>query len=345
MQFPFGFWKPSSSADLLSGANGSLSLNATTATINAGDIKRYSSISLTNSAILYVLGYNTYGAANPGHLPTIIGCAGNCTIDATSQITAAGTNAGLAADFYGDTEYSAATIPFDAALNPISYYRMGGYGGYGGETGGFTTLPGNDLTYGASGAPTGHGGGGSGYVDGGNTTDDQPWGTSGYGADSIASGSPTPYAYPAANGFGGEGSPGAGGETGTGISVGGGGAGGLRGLSGGAIFLQVAGTANITGTIDVSGTNGGPGGGGGLADTSDSEAYGGGGGGGGAGGSGGYVWIYYKTGTVTPTINANGGTGGHGGAEGIAYGPFAVNGYAGSAGVDGLAGGSIIAAY
>lgn len=344
MQFPFGFWKPSSSADLLSGADGVLSLNATSINIAAGSIKRYSSISLINAASINITGFPTHGASNPGYAPTLIGCSGNCTIDASSSINAAQINAGESDDYNADTTYSAATVPFDAAINPISYDRFGGYGGNGGETGGWGYTFGYDIGVGPDVLPTGHGGGGSGYADGGNTTSDQLWGTSGYGAESTAAGQ-TSYVYPTSVGFGASGSDGAGGEVGGGISVGGGGSGGLRGLSGGAVFLQIAGTASITGTIDISGQSGGNGGAGGVASSPDNGAYGGGGGGGGAGGSGGYAWIYYKSGSVAASILINGGGGGGSGGGGLADGPAPVEGFTGTYGTDGLDGGSTVATY
>jgi hypothetical protein len=339
MQIPFSFIK--SGADLMSGADGALSIDGTTVNIDAGDIKRYSSISIINSGILNIRGFSVYGSANTGYLPTIIGCSGNCTINTGGKIQAID-NAGLAADYYDTETYSAPVVPSDSAVNPISYSRSGTYGGDGGETGGYGTIPGT----GAATTPyTGHGGGGAGSTDGGNATLTDDWGTSGAGGDSI-NGYPA-GSTPEFSGFGVSGSTGFGGEVGNGVSVGGGASGGVRGISGGAIYLQIGGTASIdASTIFANGSAGGDGGIGGPASTTDDSSFGGGGGGGGAGGSGGYVWIRYKTGTVSGTaINITGGAGGFGGLGGIATGPSPLDGIVGSDGGNGSSGGSSVATY
>jgi hypothetical protein len=346
-QFPFSFWKAATaSADLLSGADGALSINGTSVHIAAGSIKRYSSISIINNGELVIDGWNIYGSSNPGHLPTLIGCSGNCTINTGGQIVAID-NAGDTTEFYGDFDYSADTVPFDSALTPITYTRFGGYGGIGGESGGYGTIYGSDVEYGSGPYPTGHGGGGSGGYDGGNTTDAADWGVSGYGGDSANNNGATS----GVTGFSVNGGTGVGGEVGSGMSVGAGGSGGSRGLSGGAVFLQVAGVATISAsTIDVSGSNGGNGGDGGSASTTDDGAIGGGSGGGGAGGSGGYAWIYYKSG-MGSSVNASAvittaGVGGLTGVGGIAYdGTYLSDGYGGANGSDGVEGGSTIATY
>lgn len=341
--FPFAFW--TSSADLLSGADGALSLNGTTAYIDAGDIKRYSSISIINSGQLVIRGYSYYGTANPGHLPTLIGCQGNCTINTAGQIIAQD-NIGPATYFYGDKNIPASTVPFDAAIASIAYDRMGGYGGNGGETGGYGTIPGYDTGYGPDGAPTGHGGGGAGANDGSVCSDGFDWGVSGTGADSTTQTAPSGMVA-IIDGFSVNGADGLGGEVGSGVSVGGGGGGGTRAYSGGAVFLQIGGVATIdTGSIALMGSDGGQGGMGGQSDSPDDASYAGGGGGGGYGGSGGYGWIYYKSGSVAAdAVWVSGGIGGAGGASGIAYGPYPVGGYPGDGGGVGVDGGFTIATY
>jgi hypothetical protein len=342
--FPFAFW--TTSADLMSGADGALSINATAAYINAGDIKRYSSISIINGGALIIRGY-TYGVNN-GELPTLIGCSGNCTIQAGSSIKATD-NAGDPDEFYGDFDYSAPVIPFDCVVSPVSYTRFGGVGGQGGETSGYGTIPGSDVEWGSGPYPTGNGGGGAGYTDGGNTSDANEWGDAGAGGDSTAS-SGTGGPYHPVDGFSSNGFVGYGGEVGTGISVGGGGSGALRGISGGAIYIQIGGTASIpANSINVFGAEGGIGGDGGIASTGDDVSLGGGGGGGGAGGSGGYVWIRYKSGTVNASaVVLTGGVGGAGGLGGWAD-PLSPFGYAdglpGNSGSNGVDGTSDIATY
>lgn len=340
--FPFAFW--TTSDDLMSGADGALSINGTAVYINAGDIKRYSSISIINGGALIIRGYDY--DVNNGEIPTLIGCAGNCTIASGGQISATG-NAGDPAEFYGDFDYSAPVIPFDCVVSPVSYTRFGGYGGAGGESGGWGTIYGIDETW--LGYPTGNGGGGAGYTDGGSTSDGNPWGDAGYGGDSsISSGIGGPY-HPV-DGFGSNGFIGYGGEVGSGTSVGGGGSGALRGLSGGAIYIQIGGTASIAAnSFLVYGMDAGGGGDGGAASTPDADSYGGGGGGGGKGGSGGFVWIRYKSGTVNvAAVNYVGGVGGVGGLGGVAdpSSPFGyADGFPGETGADGDPGGESIATY
>lgn len=344
-QFPFSFWK--SGADLMSGADGALSLNGTILFIPAGSIKRYSSISIINNGELVIQGYDTYGTSNPGYLPTLIGCSGNCTINTGGKISAQD-NAGALDDYYGDTDYSAPTVPFDSALTPITYTRFGGVGGFGGETGGWGTLYGTDVEYGSGPKPTGHGGGGAGYDDGGNTQDNSLWGISGEGGNT-GNGNGRSGGV---SSFGSNGTVGNGGEVGTGDSIGGGGSGGARGLSGGCVYLQVAGVANIdANSINVSGSNGGNGGDGGAASTPDGNEVGGGAGGGAAGGSGGYGIIRYKSGmgssVSVSAVTVTGGTGGVSGAGGICsqMGISYADGYPGSDGPAGVDGASDIATY
>lgn len=343
------FLSPPGGADLESGVDGPLSINGGVAFIDAGDIKRYSSMLIINSGELVVRGWTTYGILNPGNIPTLIGCQGNCTINTGGKITAVD-NAGDEIDFYGDVDYSAPVVPFDAVVNPITYTRFGSFGGAGGETGGAGTFPGADSAiFGPGMNPTGHGGGGAGSTDGRNTTDVHDWGDSGDGGNSTAGLGPTGI-WPALSNFSSAGVSAYGGEVGVGDSIGDGGSGGLRALSGGAIYLQIGGTANIdANSIDVTGSTGGNGGNGGYASTPVGSSIGGGGAGAGAGGSGGYGWIRYSNGTVNASaVNYSGGLGGTGGLGGIAdpLSPFgAADGFPGSDGGVGSDGGSSIATY
>lgn len=324
--------------DLMSGADGDLTINGTASYVTAGSIKRYNNLTIINGGALVITGfYHTGGGSgsyptNDGRLPTIIGVAGTCTIDSTSSIDATD-NAGKEDHYYEDQTYTATTVPYDCAVAVVSYVRYGGIGGAGGESGGSGAIFGYDLY------PTGHGGGGAGATDGGETSDAFPWGQAGYGGASgtygITNGY-SPYDY----GFSVNGAIGVGGEVISGPSFGGGGAGGVRGLSGGAVLLQVN-VAAITGVINIFGADAGNGGNGGVANSGDDESYGGGPGGGGAGGSGGYFWGRYKSGTFTPSINDSGGLGGLAGTPGSASNP----GYDGTPGADGETGGYSIATY
>lgn len=339
------FKEISSGADLMSGSDGALSLNGTTAYIDAGNIKRYSSISIINNGKLVVRGYSVYQATNPGYLPTLIGCQNNCTINTGGQIIAID-NAGDDLSFYGDATYSAPVIPSDCAVPSISYTRYGSFGGNGGETGGFGTNAGYDEVWPPYFNPTGHGGGGAGFTDGGITQNDYAWGSSGAGA---ASGNQPAVdgLYPNISGFGASGTAGLGGEVATGDSVGGGGAGGLRGISGGCVYLQIGGVASVAASsIDLRGSPGGNGGAGGLGYTLAGTAIGGGGGGAGAGGSGGTGIIRYKSGTVSGSaVLYTGAAGGIGGAGGPDLTLMGQDGYPGQDGNMGSDGGSDIAVY
>lgn len=105
--------------------------------------------------------------------------------------------------------------------------------------------------------------------------------------------------------------------------------GGFRGAHGQAIYIK-ANKIQGSGTINVSGQNGGNGGAGGEY-LSEGELYANGSGGGGAGGDGGKVWLRAKKGT--PSLNVIV-TGGERGARGVSS-PGAVeaeHGVAGSAG-------------
>lgn len=105
--------------------------------------------------------------------------------------------------------------------------------------------------------------------------------------------------------------------------------GGFRGAHGQAIYIKAS-RIQGSGTIDVSGQNGGNGGAGGEY-LSEGELYANGSGGGGAGGDGGKVWLRAKKGT--PSLNVIV-TGGERGARGVSS-PGAIeaeHGVAGSVG-------------
>ncbi len=328
-------------ADLLSGADGALSLNGTTDYIDAGDVKRYSSISIINNGELVIRGYSLGFYTNDGTSPTAIGCAGNCTINTGGKITVK-QNALALDDFGGPHTYSL-SLPADAAIPTASFSITQNAGGYGGESNGGGGIGGFDY------ANTGHGSGAGGVTNGANADTIDPWGVSGAGGDGTAYGLGGGGLNVLGSGFSMNGLDGTGGETSGENSYGGGGSGGTRGASGGCVYLQVAGTLSVSGVvIDASGSNGGDGGIGGAASSDGYYASGGGGGGGGAGGSGGKVIVRYKLGSfASGNCNVAGGTGGAGGApgEGFDTGGGASFGYNGNTGDNGNAGSTDIATY
>jgi hypothetical protein len=327
--------------DLLSGADGALSLNGTTAYIDAGDIKRYSSMSIINNGQLIVRGYSLGFYVNNGSSPTAIGCSGNCTINTGGKIVVK-ENA-LEPDDFGGPHTFNLSLPWDSAVATASYSITQNLGGYGGETNGGGGIGGSDY------ATTGHGSGAGALNNGGNADTIEDWGVSGYGGDGTAAGLGGGGSWPVSSGFSFTGEFGTGGETGSGISVGGGGAGGGRGAHGGCLYLQVEGTLSVNGVvIDASGSNGGVGGEGGAADTPDDFSFGGGSGGGGAGGSGGKVIVRYKLGAfVSGNCNVAAGVGGVAGNPGIGIdnGFGAADGLPGGSGSNGNAGSTDIATY
>ena len=348
------FFAPSvgQQADLMSGADGNLTLASGNYYWNAGDIKRFDNVSIASGVTIYIRGWVTYGLANTGVAPILIGVKGNCTISTGAQFIITD-NAGVVGDYYGDQEYfydsvAGQPVPFDCAAGNFSYYRMGNWGGYGGETAGWGTVGGSDADLGSG--PTGHGGGGGGYDNGGTCNNSSGYfGVSGEGGPpGNATSFPTPGIDASDLGFGHGGNNGVGGEVGTGFSIGAGGSGGTRGLSGGCLYLQIAGTANIGSNVFWAvGQSGGDGGAGGAADSGDDTgAAGGGGGGGGAGGSGGTIIIRYKTGTIDPACAEVGGTaGGFGGIGGSTEGTGPEPWQAGGDGTAGYSGTVDIATY
>jgi hypothetical protein len=322
--------------DLMSGADGALVINGGGVDISAGEIKRYSSISITNSGRLYIRGAAYYFFSNDGTIPTLIGCSGNCTINTGGKIIATDNAANTENGNYGGSTFTAPTVPFDAVVTPIEYTTSYSYGGGGGSS---YSSGGVDNSYGC-------GGGGAG-LDDGNSSYGAFWGTAGSGGNGTAAGGGgigfAPY-----DGFGLMGTDGLGGETVTGLSVGGGAGGGARGASGSMVYIQVGGTISVSGVvIDTSGGNGGAGGAGGLGSSPDDDSYGGGGGGGGAGGHGGNVTIRYKSGSITSSnVTVLGGIGALGGQGGSGLGGFGgFDGVAGTNGDNGVTGTIDIASY
>jgi hypothetical protein len=301
----------------MSGADGPLSINGTTVYINAGDTKRYSSISIINGGSLYVRGFNELGPeTNPGTQPVLIGCSGNCTIN-TGGTIAAVDNGLLNTDQpgYGAT-YTKTPVPFDCVYGPVSYSVFGGEGGAGGNNVGYGG--GNDTD-----SFWGHGGGGAGYGNGANTFDDVGWGQSGQGADSGTNEFGGSSVGPYYNGYSAMGQTGGGGETSGQDSYGAGGSGGVRGVSGGCIYLQVGGTISVSGVVLLAhGNTGGDGGTGGVAQTDlPNFSIGGGGGGAGTGGCGGTIIVRYKSGSITSAnCDVTAGATGSGGLGGAATG-------------------------
>ena len=329
------------------GSDGALSLNGTTLTIAAGSVKDYSSISIINNGHLRIVDGPPLGgtlATNDGTQPTIIGCAGNCTINTGGKITAL--NCGLGEFDYGAVSYQynfSKVPPAGAVVTPISFTATMYPGGEGGSCD-YGSIPGADAI------GCGQGGGGAGYGDGGETSVDIGWGKSGSGTESSTDANVAGGLNPFDVGFGYGGEAGTGGETAGVDSIGGGGSGGVRGYCGGCIYLQVGGTLSVSGSvIHAYGSSGGVGGNGGPAATTDgATAYGGGGGAGASGGSGGKVIVRYRSGSILSTnINVLGGPSGSGGEGGLADSPGggAIAGGQGSAGTNGPNGSVDLATY
>lgn len=112
-----------------------------------------------------------------------------------------------------------------------------------------------------------------------------------------------------------------GGGGGTGGNAYSGGAGGAGGRGGGAMYMEVAGAWNFTGTIDISGQAG-------TAGTNSGASADASGAGGGAGGNCGHMMVLYSTLTANSgTVTASGGAGGAGGTS-----PGGANARAGGGG-------------
>lgn len=224
--------------------DGALTINGTTTHLAAGSVKKYSSISITNSGILQIDGGNAW---------TIIGNCGAFTLSTSGKILINdGTN-------IGGTFTATVPTPDNTALSFTVATTVGGQGG--------------DSDPGVAGQPSsGNGGGGAGSgdaqdansTDGGNGSDGFPIAAGGAGAHI----------------YGNSGTNGANGlDTGGG---GGGGSSGQNG-SALYLKIAGAVTDDGSGLISCRGSAGGNGGTGGNG-TANFGAGGGGGGGGGNGG-------------------------------------------------------------
>ena len=315
-------------ADLMSGADGALVVDSGDVYINAGDIKRYSSITLDGYNLI-VRGATSLGlATNDGKTPTIIGCQGNFTQTVNGGYILLQENGYASGNGMQGFTYSAPVVPFDSVVNPIQYTVIAGSGGDGGTS---DTLAGYDNdNWGCGG-----GGGGGGATINIDAAEGGGWGVGGTGALSSQGGAGGDGADCLYDGFGVSGGVGANSSVATLFSAGGGGGAGSRGLNGGMLFLQIGATAAINGGtfIYALGGAGGSGGDGGTAFSPDYFCVGGGGGGGGSGGNGGNITIRYKSGYIDPSLvecwASEGGMGGYGGIG---------SGYEGYPGFDGLTG-------
>ncbi len=184
----------------------------------------------------------------------------------------------------------AGTVNFQASTMPNVSLYTGFAGGLGGGSGGASTFGGSGAGGGSSGIPLGAQGGGGG----------------GFGAPGGAGG--------AAGGLSGAAGGGANGDLTVALQGGGGGgagsssmigAGGKGGGGGGAIEIGALGVISVSGSIDVSGSAGGPGLGTGLSVASS----------GGGGGSGGGILLHGQSVVVTGSLIADGGVGGAGGSS------------------------------
>ncbi|MEN9912850.1 MAG: hypothetical protein RLY66_258 [Candidatus Parcubacteria bacterium] len=301
---------------MFAGTDGALTINGTTVNISPST-KLYSSVSITNGGILNIVGNGSW---------MIIGSAGSFTIDATSKIQYIGVGTTTA-----NGTGSSTTSPDGVSLSYSSNYASDGGGAGGGVLCGtedFLAEPGNPLSAAdgkCGGSPLyGNGGGGAAfdYNDGHVAT----LSAGGAGANGSLGGLNS-----CLGGAGGtiNSKDGADGEdcftSAPYYTNGAGGGGGFRGDNGGAIYIKVAGTVTIAGTIDVSGSAGGTGGDGGDA-TDEPAALGGGGGGGGDGGNGGKIQLVYISGSVTGSLLSDIAGGGAGGAGGVGFSGNAVNG-------------------
>lgn len=321
------------------GADGALSINGTNVNLAAGSIKDYSSISIINNGTLTLI--NSL-PSNVGTIPTIIGCSGNLTINTGGKIIgrcAVGA-AQMSAPYTNQTFTN--TVPAGGAVSSVSFDYFFKPGGAGGAAA---------ISFGGAAAVYGHGGGGAGDGDGGPSeavgAPTTEWGKSGNGAPDNQNETPQIgiSAYP--NVFGNSGTQGESVEGNGGVTIGGGGAGGTRGMGGNCLYLQVAGTVSVSGVvISLFGGFGGDGGNGGLSFDPTGFAYAGGGGGGGAGGNGGKFICRYKSGSITgANVSVVAGAAGSGGPGGVGEGAIPTNGDDGIAGTDGDNGTTDIATY
>jgi hypothetical protein len=289
--------------------------------------------------------------------PSLIGVAGNLTINGTIRIV----------DKFTDSSWpTSTTVSRTLPLLNLQVFswttpaaRTGGGGGSKGfgvaGSGGNVRSPPTALG-GAGGGYNTNGGNGQGTGDGGIGGSGGTSATSASNGASVADG----FGLTGANGggrnynngeFGGNGSGCGGGGGGGGWFSsfsgnkgcgGGGGSGGWPGRNGAALYLRVLGYISGSGTISAAGENGRSGFNGGNY---GSISFGGNGGGGGAGGSGGNITIKYNslTGVSTSVAAGSGGGGGSGGSVGVS-GAAGFPGSAGSGGPNGSVGTTNISA-
>lgn len=341
-----GFFKsPRGPSKWPMGRDGRLYIDGTTVQIVAGVMKDYSSITIINNGVLQIVGVTTLGFTDPaqGVTPTLIGCAGDFTINTGGKIEAIENGLDYTNSITGVYSYSRTT--YSGVLTGAVVYESTILSGGDGGQSGYGEPGGNDTDY-----TTGHGGGGGGKTSGLNTSVDY-WGRSGDGGEStdayVTSGK-SPYDF----GFGVGGDPGYGGETSGQDSFGGGASGGIRGTCGECVYIQIGGIAKVDGVvIYAQGSDGGGGSDGGFASTSSGfSQYGGGGSGGGSGGGGGTIIIRYRFGSISSAnCDVSGGLGGAGGNGGSydsgVTGGSNIDGNPGASGSDGVVGTIDIARY
>lgn len=261
-------------------------------------IKQYKSIRIETGGTL------TTAAPNCG---LVLRCKGDCVIDGVIDQNGKG-----GANNYENT-YEYPNVKGGRGGN-------GGDGGQGGKAYKYTNLAGGKGSSGIEGRP--YGGGLSGMAGGG--AGGQLWAVKGThskaatvgGEASVMTGAT--FAHGAAGAGGVWSAP-------SGETVYNGGRGGQcsgNPYGGGAVFLYVAGSATIRGSITCNGLNGQNGGNGGSGVCVKTHGYGGeadagGGSGGGGGAGGGVVYVCYKGGyLMTGTFSVNAGTAGIGGKPG-----------------------------
>lgn len=302
------------------GLDGGLHItNGQTVTLTPGQAKDYSSIQIDAGGTLHV---NTNQVSGGW---VFIGCAGSFICNGTISIK-------------GDTSTGGtypATAPDNVAVSYTVLQQSGGSGGSGGGAVAHSGGGANQSCGGGGGGSQAFGNGGGGGSGAGNTSDttcsggfgggnaSQTFGGDGAAGFSNCGGNPSGGSGAALTGnTGGSGSGGffCGGACWL-PTGGGGGGGGTRGYHGMGLYLKVRGSISGTGTIDVSGQNGGSGGNGGSGlggpcnAAPDEHSGSGGQGGGGAGGSGGQLIFKYRgTAPVGLNLTASGGTAGAGGS-------------------------------
>lgn len=281
-----------------------------TVNITAGDIKDYSDCTIDATGTLHI---------DDGDGWTIIGCAGTLTINGTIEARNGETGVD---DTFASNEPDNTGALTGPALSYSIVQSVGGGGGTG-------IAPGGSSFF-------GNGGGG-----GGGPTNNGQDGILGFGG---TGGAGTIFGCPGNATNPGGGAAIWGNMGGQGLQPGvccgptmrsAGGGGGSRGYHGQGLFLKVAGDITGSGTIDVSGRDGGAGGAGGGSGPCTTN---GGGGGGGAGGSGGQAVVQYQGSLLGGFSSGNI-------LDGKGFGGAGGGGNAGAAGADGSDGSSTLTAY